>query len=80
MHGSGCENCHGPGSAHVAAENGDIDVTPEQRQKLIESMRLPLAEAERRCMDCHDHDNSPDFHVKGAFEKYWEKVKHEGKD
>lgn len=80
MHGSGCENCHGPGSAHVAVENGDIDVTPEQRQKLIESMRLPLAEAERRCMDCHDHDNSPDFHVKGAFEKYWEKVKHEGKD
>ena len=26
LHGNGCENCHGPGSAHVAAENGDIDV------------------------------------------------------
>jgi hypothetical protein len=80
MHGSGCENCHGPGSAHVAVESGDLDATPAQRQKLMEGMRLPLAEAERRCMECHDHDNSPDFHVRGAFEKYWEKVKHEGKD
>ena len=43
-------------------------------------MRLPLAEAERRCIECHDVDNSPDFHVRGAFEKYWEKVRHEGKD
>jgi hypothetical protein len=28
------------------------------------------------CMECHDQDNSPDF----DFQKYWPKVKHEGKD
>lgn len=80
MHNSGCENCHGPGSAHVAAENGDIKVNAAQLEKLRNQMQLPLAEAERRCIECHDVDNSPDFHVRGAFEKYWEKVRHEGKD
>ena len=50
--------------------------------KLREEMRLPLAggKAERRCLECHDGDNSPDFHKPGAFEKYWEQVKHLGKD
>lgn len=80
MHGSGCENCHGPGSHHVAAESGDIEVSSAQLAKLRESMRLPLAEAERRCIECHDVDNSPDFHVRGAFEKYWEQIRHEGTD
>jgi hypothetical protein len=80
MHGSGCENCHGPGAAHAAAEAGEVKTTAAQLAKLRAQMRLPLAEAERKCMECHDVDNSPDFHVKGAFEKYWEKVKHAGKD
>jgi hypothetical protein len=78
--GSGCENCHGPGSAHAAAESGELAVNNLQRDKLRASMRLPLADAERRGIECHDTDNSPDFHVKGAFQKYWEKVKHVGKD
>jgi hypothetical protein len=80
MHGNGCENCHGPGSAHVAAENGDVTVDAAQIARLRAAMRLPLAEAERRCIECHDHDNSPEFHAAGAFEKYWEQVKHVGKD
>jgi hypothetical protein len=80
MHGSGCENCHGPGSAHVAAENGDVKLKMAEIEALRAQMRLPLAEAERRCIECHDIDNSPDFHARGAFEKYWEKVRHEGKD
>lgn len=80
MHNSGCENCHGPGSAHVAAESGEIKVNAAGLEKLRAQMRLPLAEAERRCIECHDVDNSPDFHVRGAFEKYWAKVRHEGKD
>ncbi|MBX3420569.1 MAG: hypothetical protein KF752_03330 [Pirellulaceae bacterium] len=78
--GSGCENCHGPGSAHVAAENGDIEASAELLQQLREEMILPLDRAEAKCMECHDLDNSPAFHESGAFEEFWEQVKHYGKD
>jgi hypothetical protein len=80
MHGVGCENCHGPGSAHVAAEQGDVKASEEELTKLRESVRLPLTEAEETCMECHDLDNSPDFLKPGAFLKYWKKVQHEGLD
>jgi hypothetical protein len=45
-------------------------------------MKLPLAgdAAERKCLECHDDDNSPDFHLPGAFEKYWKEVAHPWKD
>jgi hypothetical protein len=43
-------------------------------------MRLPLAKAEEKCMECHDLDNSPDFHAPGAFEIFWDRVKHYGKN
>ena len=80
LHGNGCENCHGPGSAHVAAENGDVDLTEEQINSLRKSMVIPLAKAEHMCMECHDLDNSPDFHKEGAFMEYWNQVEHSGKD
>ena len=76
---NGCENCHGPGSAHVAAESGEGEASEETIAKLRESMKLPIAGAERKCMECHDIDNSPDFHKPGAFEKYWAEVEHRGK-
>ena len=80
LHNVGCENCHGPGAEHVAAENGDVDLSEEQIETLRQQLRLPLESAERNCLLCHDLDNSPDFHVKGAFRRYWRKVKHKGMD
>lgn len=77
LHTNGCENCHGPGSAHVAAENGDIDVSDEELDKLRAEMRLTLEEAKKsQCYNCHDTDNSPEF----DFDTYWEEVKHYGKE
>jgi hypothetical protein len=80
MVANGCENCHGPGSQHVAAESGDFDADQKMLEKLRAEMRLPLERAQDKCNECHDIDNSPDFHKDGAFEKYWEQVKHYGKD
>jgi hypothetical protein len=77
---NGCENCHSPGSAHVAAEEGGA--AEEELAARRNEMKLPLAGgvAERKCLECHDDDNSPDFHAEGAFEKYWKEVEHSGKD
>lgn len=41
----GCENCHGPGSAHVAAK-GD-------RKAIVNPKRLPRERADEICMNCH---------------------------
>ncbi len=78
--GNGCENCHGPGSAHVAAESGDVDASDELLKELRMAMRLPLAKAEQKYMECHDLDNDPNFHLEGAFERYWPQVEHRGLD
>lgn len=80
MVGNGCENCHGPGSQHVAAEMGEIDADDDQLTALREQMRLPLDRARETCLECHDLDNSPDFHKEGAFEEYWEQIEHYGLD
>ena len=71
--GNGCENCHGGGAAHVAAENGDVDADEAELMRLREQMRVTLQEAKQNvCIRCHDLDNSPDF----DFETYWPHVEH----
>lgn len=78
--GNGCENCHGPGASHVAAEREGSTVSEAQREALRLAMQLPLESAKERCMECHDLDNSPDFHKEGAFEDYWAEIEHYGVD
>lgn len=80
MTGSGCENCHGPGAAHAAAERTDSGLSEDEIVALRESVRLDLADAREKCMECHDLDNSPDFHQPGAFDEYWAEVEHYGVD
>lgn len=71
--GNGCENCHGGGAGHVAAENGDVDADDAELERLRKQMRVTLAAAKRNvCVSCHDLDNSPDF----DFETYWPQVEH----
>jgi hypothetical protein len=68
--GNGCENCHGPAAAHVAAENEGGD------ESLRAKLRLSIAEAKTAivdsCVECHDLDNSPHF----DFDEYWPKIEH----
>jgi hypothetical protein len=81
LHGNGCENCHGPGAAHAAAEEENSGVSDERKQSLRLAMQLPLDKAKEHCMKCHDLDNSPDFHEEDAFEDvYWPQVEHYGVD
>lgn len=80
LKGNGCENCHGPGAKHSAAEREGSGVANEQRDILRMAMRLPLEKAKDTCLQCHDLDNSPDFHKDGAFDDYWAEVEHYGLD
>lgn len=74
--GSGCENCHGPGSRHVAIELGELEASDEDQHAAQAEMRLTIEQArDRTCSQCHDLDNSPDY-VKKGFDAYWPKVAH----
>jgi hypothetical protein len=72
MKENGCENCHGPGAAHVAAERGN---DTGRKSAMREALKLSWPDAkEMTCVKCHDHDNSPEFDRNS--EKYWDEIAH----
>jgi hypothetical protein len=77
LHGNGCENCHGPGSAHVEAEEADPKLPAAALDAERKNVRVTLDQARKElCYNCHDLDNSPGFQEKGAFERYWPLIDH----
>jgi hypothetical protein len=84
--GNGCENCHGPGSAHVAAEQGTVKASEAELTRLRREMQLSIATPEGKkkvianCSQCHDGDNSINFKGGDNFDEYWKKVEHHGKN
>jgi hypothetical protein len=73
--GVGCEDCHGPGEKHTAAESPGGQV--ELRDKYRKAVQITKEESKRRqCTTCHDLDNSRDF----EFDAYWPLIEHKEKD
>jgi hypothetical protein len=72
--GSGCENCHGPGADHVAAEAGNDKALKRRLREVMKGTATGATKEMQResCMRCHDLDNSPKF----DFDKYWKKIEH----
>jgi hypothetical protein len=65
--GNQCENCHGPGKAHVDdPKNADLALRMRKSEHQIEA----------ECRKCHDAENSLHFN----FQEYWPKVKHPWRD
>ncbi len=69
--GNQCENCHGPGSRHIAL------IKSGQKMRARQLVRVTLEQARNKlCVTCHDLDNSPHF----DFDSYWEDIAHPGLD
>jgi hypothetical protein len=69
LKGNQCENCHGPGSKHIAdPKNADY--------RKAMALTAEKADKSRLCLRCHDGDNSPKF----DFGTYYPQIVHKGLD
>jgi len=62
LEGVGCESCHGPGAAHVAAEGGTDNI-----EGLGED--CPVCVIEAVCTSCHTAEQDPDWDLDVALPK-----------
>ena len=66
----GCEDCHGPGQAHVQAESGHDAALQKAARKTVAITEAEAADPtskRQNCYSCHDLDNSPEFNFKTYF-------------
>jgi hypothetical protein len=70
LKGNQCENCHGPGSKHIAEPDNLAFRKPM-------ALTATFADKGGLCIRCHDEDNSPHFN---DFSKFWSQIVHKGMD
>src|SRR5262249_1475521 len=78
----GCQNCHGPGSAHAGNKddlNHRANMSPWKTKPTDRLKTAPdkyddemLKRIDAMCQKCHDQENDPPF----RFEKFWPKIEH----
>ena len=71
------------GCTQTQKKSAPSETEAEQTQTTAKETKAPetappVAEEAKKtmCYECHDLDNSPDFHKDGAFDEYWSKVEH----
>ncbi len=57
----GCENCHGPGSAHVAAMNAGKAWPPGKDPSIVNPQHLTRQRSDDICMSCHQTGDARAF-------------------
>jgi hypothetical protein len=77
----GCENCHGPCSAHIDAELAASADIKAWRKAINPWKYLPTKADHRKamaqmCIKCHDLENDVNWAGQTSFDERWDKIKH----